>query len=186
MKRIAVYLGARPGALASYTEAVQELGRAMAARNFGLVYGGSDCGLMGILADAVLNAGGKVFGVIPHNLTGRESVHPRVTEHIVCATMAERKCIMQYLSDGFIACPGGYGTYDEMFDILTLRQIGCHAKPFGLLNVDGFYNKLLEFLDTSVNAGFVRHEHRSMLHVNADATTLLGAMFPWTNPLSRA
>jgi uncharacterized protein (TIGR00730 family) len=187
MKRIGVYLGARPGNDAAYKTAVELLGRAIVERGFGLVYGGSAVGLMGALADSVLDAGGNVFGVIPHSLTEREKPHPRIQEAVTCHTMAERKCLMEYLSCGFISAPGGFGTLDETFDILTLRQIGRHNKPFGLLNVNSFYDPLLTFLDSATRAGFVRHEHRNLVHVDPAPGVLIDRMFgTWANPLSRA
>ena len=178
IRKIAVYLGARPGNDAAYMAGVKALGKAMAERNYGLVYGGSRVGLMGAVADSVLDNGGYVFGVIPKSLTDRELPHPGLNESVVCETMAERKVLMQYLSDGFVSAPGGFGTFDETFDILTLRQIGRHSKPLGLLNIKRFYDPLLAFLDVSMNAGFVRHEHRSMIHVQEDPCELLARMFP--------
>jgi uncharacterized protein (TIGR00730 family) len=157
---------------------VKALGKSMAARNYGLVYGGSRVGLMGAVADSVLEHGGYVFGVIPKSLTDRELPHPGLNESVVCETMAERKTLMQYLSDGFISAPGGFGTFDETFDILTLRQIGRHSKPAGLLNIAGFYDPLLTFLDVSMRAGFVRHEHRNMIQVSEYPDVLLSRMFP--------
>jgi uncharacterized protein (TIGR00730 family) len=187
MKRIGVYLGARPGNDPAYLQAVKVLGHAIVARGFGLVYGGSAVGLMGALADAVLEADGNVFGVIPRSLTERERPHPGIHESVTCHTMAERKCLMEYLSCGFISAPGGFGTLDETFDILTLRQIGRHSKPFGLLNVNHFYDPLLTFLDSATKAGFVRHEHRNLVHVETSPGLLLDRMFgSWVNPLSRA
>lgn len=177
MKRVAVYLGARPGNDPAYREGIVVLGQTLVERGYGLVYGGSAVGLMGALADAVLDAGGHVFGVIPRSLTDREKPHPRIHESVICHTMSERKCLMEYLSHGFISAPGGLGTLDETFDILTLRQIGRHSKPFGLLNTGNFYDPLLTFLDASTRAGFIRQEHRALVHVSTDPRDLLDSMF---------
>jgi uncharacterized protein (TIGR00730 family) len=145
--------------------AVRALGLLLAAREIGLVFGGGGVGLMGELADATLDAGGEVIGVLPKSLGLKEVAHPRVEDIRIVKSMHERKAMMLELSDGFIAAPGGYGTLDELFEILTWRQLGLHEKPCGLLDVDGYFDPLLGLLDSSVSEGFIRPEHREMLLV---------------------
>ena len=153
--------GARP----EYRAAAEGLGRDLAARNIGLVYGGARLGLMGAVADAVLAAGGKVTGVIPGALAEKEVAHSGLTDLRVVTSMHERKALMADLADGFIALPGGWGTLDEFFEILTWAQLGLHHKPCGLLNVHGYFDGLLSFLEHSHEEGFVRREYQSMISV---------------------
>jgi len=148
-----------------YAEAVRCLGSLLAARGIALVFGGGGVGLMGELADAALDAGGEVIGVLPKSLGLKEVAHPRVEDIRIVGSMHERKATMVELSDGFIAAPGGFGTLDELFEILTWRQLGLHEKPCGLLDVNGYFDSLLAFLDSSVSESFVRPEHREMLWV---------------------
>ena len=151
MKRIAVYCGSNPGARPEYAGAAAALGAAMAQERIELVYGGGRVGLMGILADAALQHGGHVIGVIPEKLVIKEVVHEGLPDLRVVSTMHERKALMAELSDGFIALPGGFGTFEEFFEILAWGQLGWHQKPFGLLDVAGFYRQLQAFLDHTQN-----------------------------------
>ena len=163
LKRICVFCGSQKGSRPEYAEAVRALGVLLAERDLALVYGGGGIGLMGELADAALDAGGEVIGVLPEALGIREVGHPRVADLRIVDSMHERKALMAELSDAFIAAPGGLGTLDELFEILTWRQLGFHAKPCGLLDVNGYFDSLLCFLDVSVKEGFVRAEHRQLL-----------------------
>lgn len=145
----------------------------MASRRIGLVYGGGNVGLMGILADAMLEAGGEVIGVIPASLVAREVAHQGLTELRMVQTMHERKALMNELSDGFVALPGGFGTLDEFFEILTWSQLGIHGKPCGLLNVAGYYDNLLVMLDRAVAEKFLGPAHRELVITDTDAGRLL-------------
>ncbi len=165
LKRLCVFCGSSRGIRSEYAEAVRALGSLLAAREIGLVFGGGRVGLMGELADAALDAGGEVIGVLPKSFGLKEVAHPRVEDIRIVGSMHERKAMMLELSDGFVAAPGGYGTLDELFEILTWRQLGLHEKPCGLLDVEGYFDSLLAFLDSSVSECFVRPEHREMLLV---------------------
>jgi len=171
--RVCVFCGSSPGVRAAYLESAQELGRLLAERGIGLVYGGASVGLMGELADAVLAAGGEAIGVIPGRLVDRELAHAGLTELQVVETMHERKALMARLSDAIVVLPGGFGTLDEFFEALTWRQLGLHAKPLALLDVDGFYAPLLALADHLVTEGFVLPEFRALLIVEGDAASLL-------------
>jgi uncharacterized protein (TIGR00730 family) len=151
------------------------LGRSLAERRIGLVYGGASVGLMGILADAVLHAGGSVVGVIPQALAKQEVVHDGLTALRIVGSMHERKAVMADLSDGFIALPGGVGTLDEFFEMVTWAQLGLHRKPCGLLDVEGYFAPLLAFLDHAVKERFVKETHRALLLVAAEPQVLLDA-----------
>src|SRR5664280_450787 len=150
MKRIAVYCGSNIGTRPEYGAAAQELGTVLAREKIGLVYGGGCVGLMGIVADAALKNGGHVIGVIPQSLVIKEVVHEKLPDLRVVKTMHERKALMVELADGFIALPGGYGTFEEFCEVLAWSQLGYHQKPFGLLDVAGFYRPLLQFFDHAV------------------------------------
>ncbi len=163
MKRICVFLGSSGGVRFEYAEVAVQLGRELVRRNLGLVYGGANLGLMAVLADTVLAAGGKVIGVIPHILVEKEIAHQGLTELRVVDSMHERKALMADLADGFIALPGGLGTFEEFFEVLTWRQLGLHAKPCGLLDVRGYFSHLLQFLDHAVEERFLRQENRDLL-----------------------
>jgi uncharacterized protein (TIGR00730 family) len=152
------------------------MGAALAAAGIDLVYGGGKVGLMGVVADAVLDAGGEVIGVIPDHMSDREIAHYGVTDLRVVGSMHERKAQMYELSDGFAALPGGLGTLEELFEITTWSQLGLHAKPTGLLDVGGFYSPLVGFLDQLVTEGFVSERHRRLLRVAADPTSLLSLL----------
>lgn len=176
MKRIAVYCGSNKGARPEYAAAAEQLGALLAREKIELVYGGGMVGLMGIVADSVLAHGGHVIGVIPEKLVIKEVVHEKLPDLRVVKTMHERKALMAELSDGFIALPGGYGTYEEFFEILAWSQLGWHQKPFGLLDIAGFYRQLQGFLDHSQNEGFIRPQHRALVLVEDDPEKMLARM----------
>jgi uncharacterized protein (TIGR00730 family) len=173
MMRLCVFCGSSKGTNPVYADAARRLGEQMAARGLGLVYGGGHIGLMGILADAVLAGGGEAIGVIPRALVERELAHGGLTALHVVDTMHQRKALMADLADGFAALPGGFGTGDELFEILTWAQLGLHGKPIGLLNTAGFFDPLLAWLDRGVAEGFLRSEHRTLLHVADEEDALL-------------
>jgi uncharacterized protein (TIGR00730 family) len=173
MKRIVVFCGSSPGRLPEYTAAAGELGRLLAERGIGLVYGGASIGMMGAVADAALAAGGEVIGVIPRRLTESEIAHGGLTELHVVETMHERKAMMAELSDAVIALPGGSGTLDELFEMITWSQLGLHRKAIGLLDVADYWQGLLAFLDHMVAERFIWAEHRDALVVSRDAAALL-------------
>jgi uncharacterized protein (TIGR00730 family) len=168
-----VFSGSSPGADLAYRAAATDLGHRLADRGIELVYGGASVGLMGALADSALAAGGTVIGVIPTRLVEHEIAHAGLTELHVVETMHERKALMSELSDAVIALPGGSGTLDELFELFTWKQLGLHRKPLGLLDVDGYWQPLLGFLEHAVNERFLRAEHLAMLLVERDAGTLL-------------
>ena len=180
LRRVCVFCGSKHGARPEYAAAARAMGETLAAGGIGLVYGGGRVGLMGVVADAVLDAGGEVIGVIPDHMSDREIAHYGLTDLRIVASMHERKALMYELSDGFVALPGGLGTLEELFEITTWSQLGLHAKPTGLLDVDGFYSPLVAFLDQLVTEGFVHERHRRLLRVAADPVTLLDrlAAFP--------
>lgn len=176
MKRICVFCGSKVGHRPIYADSARQLGAALVARRLGLVYGAGHIGLMGVLADAVLQAGGEVIGVIPQALVDKELAHHGLTQIHVVATMHQRKALMADLSDGFLAIPGGFGTADELFEILTWAQLGLHAKPIGLLNVAGFFDPLRAWLDHAVAESFLRAKHRRLLLEGDDPGPLLDRM----------
>jgi uncharacterized protein (TIGR00730 family) len=182
MNRICVFAGSNAGADAQYRLAARDLGLALVRRQAGLVYGGARVGLMGALADAVLGAGGHVTGVIPESLVAREVAHQGLSELLMVASMHERKAAMNSLADGFIALPGGWGTLEEFFEVLTWAQLGLHRKPCGLLNVNGFFDRLLSFLDHAVNERFVRAENHAMVLVANTADELLQRLDNYVPP----
>ena len=173
MKRIAVYCGSNKGLRQEYAAAAQELGILLARDKIELVYGGGMVGLMGIVADAVLQHGGHVIGVIPEKLVLKEVVHEKLPDLRIVKDMHERKALMAELADGFIALPGGYGTFEEFFEVLAWGQLGWHQKPVGLLNVGGFYSPLLEFLDYTTDEGFIRARHRALVIAEDAAEKLI-------------
>jgi uncharacterized protein (TIGR00730 family) len=179
---ICVFSGSSPGARAEYAAAARALGTELAARGTRLVYGGASIGLMGVVADTVLAAGGEVVGVIPQQLVDKEVAHRSLSDLRVTASMHERKALMAELSDGFVALPGGYGTLEEFAEILTWSQLGLQHKPCGLLNVAEFYRPLLAFFDHAVTERFVRAEHRDLVLADTDAARLLDAFDTWTPP----
>ena len=156
-----------------YAEAARQLGTVLADRNFGLVYGGTNVGLMGQLANAALDAGGEVVGVVPNMFVNRKIAHSALSDLRIVNSMHERKSLMAELSDAFIALPGGLGTIDEYFEMATWTQLGLHRKPCGLLNVCGYYGKLANFLDYAVSQGFIKIPHRSQILIDDNPETLL-------------
>jgi uncharacterized protein (TIGR00730 family) len=182
MRRICVFCGSSAGSNPVYAETARVMGRELVARGMGLVYGGGHVGLMGVVADAVLEAGGEAIGVIPHALAAREIAHQRLTTLHVVASMHERKAMMAELSDAFIAMPGGFGTYEELFEALTWTQLGLHKKPCGLLNVAGFYDPVIRFIDHAVAEQFIRPQHRAALLVEQDPARLIDALQSVTLP----
>jgi len=175
VNRICVFCGSSLGGRPSYREAAALLGRTLAERRIGLVYGGASVGLMGTLADAALDAGGSVVGVIPAALAKKEIAHEGLTALRIVGSMHERKSVMADLSDGFIALPGGMGTLDEFFEIVTWAQLGLHQKPCGLLDVEGYFTPLLSFLDQAVEERFVKKVHRGLIQVAGEPAALLDA-----------
>ena len=173
MRKICVYCGSSDGVRPEYRQAAAALGRAMVEKNIDLVYGGASVGLMGALADEVLDGGGSVTGVIPESLVNREISHPGLTELVIVDSMHERKSMMADLSDAFIALPGGIGTMDEMFEILTWAHLGIHQKPCALLNVAGYYDHLNAFVNYGVDQGFIRQQTAAKLMIQDDPKTLI-------------
>ncbi|XVX19992.1 TIGR00730 family Rossman fold protein [Actinomycetota bacterium] len=179
MDSVCVFCGSSPGNDPAYLEAASALGRELAGRGIRLVYGGASVGLMGAVADAALAAGGEVVGVIPSHLWDAEVGHAGLTDLHVTASMHERKALMAELSEGFIAMPGGFGTLEEVVEILTWGQLGLHHKPIGFLDTAGFYEPLMRFVDHAVGEGFIRAQHLSLFHRGADPAALLDAMATW-------
>ena len=173
MKNICVYCGSNPGRLPEYRDAARLLGYEMAGRGLGLVYGGASIGVMGAVADAVLERGGQAVGVIPYSLATKEVSHDGLDELIVVDSMHERKAKMAELSDGFIALPGGWGTIEEIFEMLTWAQLGFHEKPCGLLNVAAYYDQLFAFLENAIEQQFVKEEYRPMIIMDEAPAVLL-------------
>lgn len=185
MRSLCVYCGSSPGRDPAYVNAAKALGRELAARDIALVYGGASVGIMGALADAVLQAGGRATGVIPRALALKELAHPGLDEQHVVESMHERKALMVELADGFIALPGGWGTLEELFEVLTWAQLGFHRKPCGLLNVNGYFDSLYQFLEHAIAEGFVRSEYRRLLVLEDDAGRLLQAFETYDPPVVR-
>lgn len=176
MKSLLVYCGANPGNKSIYREKAEELAEIMVERKMKLIYGGGSVGIMGIIADKILLNGGEAIGVIPHFLDDLEVGHKTLTKIHKVATMHERKALMEKLCDGIITLPGGFGSMDELFEILSWSQLGLHQKPVGVLNVNGFYDFLLKQLDVMVEEGFLRIENRNLLLVSDDIEELLEKM----------
>ncbi len=170
---VCVYCGSRMGKDSVYAEVAVQLGALFAKRGIGLVYGGGSVGLMGVIAESVLRAGGQVVGVIPQALDRREIIHRDLTELHIVPTMHHRKAMLTERSDAFIAMPGGYGTLDELFEAITWLQLGIHRKPVGLLNVNGFFDHLIALVDRMVDEGFVDENNRRLLQVDSNIETLL-------------
>ncbi len=179
MKRICVFCGSSLGSRPEYRVAAEELGAELVRRNIGLVYGGTSVGLMGVLADAVLKAGGEAVGVIPERLMKREVGHKGLTKLHVVRSIHERKALMADLSDAFVAMPGGYGTLEEFCEIVTWAQLGLHAKPCGVLNVLGYYSPLLAMFDHAVQERFLKIENRGLVLARNSVAELLGALEEW-------
>lgn len=182
MRRICVFCGSRPGVRPVYREVAESLGKTLAERGIELVYGGGNVGLMGIVADACLAAGGKVVGVIPRALMEWEVGHEGLTRLEVVDSMHSRKARMAELADGFVALPGGLGTFEELFEILTWAQLGFHNKPIALLNVDAYYQPLIQMMDRGVTEGFMKAENRGLLLVEDNVQALLRAMGAYHPP----
>ncbi len=176
MRRVCVFCGSSIGNQRAYSEAAEALGAVLAERGIGLVYGGGNVGLMGVIADAVMAGGGNVIGVIPQSLADREIAHTGVTELRVVDSMHARKAMMAELADAFIAMPGGVGTFEEFFEVVTWTQLGLHRKPCGLLNVNGFYAPLVVFIDQAVTEGFIKPVHRAAIVVDSDPGRLLDTL----------
>jgi uncharacterized protein (TIGR00730 family) len=176
VRRVCVFCGSSPGARPEYADAAEELGRLLAGRGTGLVYGGGHVGLMGKIADAALQAGGEAIGVMPEALVAKEIGHRGLTELRVVGSMHERKALMAELADAFVALPGGLGTVEELFEVYTWAQLGLHRKPCALLDVEGYYEGIAAFLSHAVEERFVREEHRAMLIVERDPRALLGRL----------
>ena len=182
MRRICVFTGSNPGARSDYAAAAEKLAGELVARDVELVYGGGNVGLMGTLADAVLGLGGRVTGVIPEALVAREVAHQHLSELRVVSSMHERKAQMAELASGFVALPGGAGTLEETFEVFTWAQLGLHEKPCGLLNVAGYFDPLIAFLDHSVRERFLSDAHRAMLLVENDPKLLLDSFDEYKAP----
>lgn len=182
MKRLCVYCGSSPGRDPRYGEAARTLGNILLERDIGLVYGGASVGVMGQVADAVLAGGGQAIGVIPEALAVKEVAHDGLTEQHVVPSMHERKALMADLSDGFVALPGGWGTIEEIFEVLTWAQLGFHDKPCGLLNTGGYYDLLHGFLEHAIEEEFVKPTYRQMLIVESDPAALLDRYAAYTPP----
>jgi hypothetical protein len=183
MKRLCVYCGSSPGSLPAYLEAARHLGALMARNQQDLVYGGGNVGMMGELAQSVLDHGGHVIGVIPRDLVQREVAHTGLSDLRVVDSMHERKALMAELADGFIALPGGIGTLEELLEVLTWAQLGLHRKPCGLLNVSGYFEQLMAFLDHLVDQRFLHPAHRAMLLATERAEDLLTAFEAYQPPI---
>jgi uncharacterized protein (TIGR00730 family) len=182
MKRICIFCGSNRGKAPAYSRAAHELGVALTDRGLGLVYGGGNVGLMGVVADAVLERGGHAVGVIPQALVDKELGHQGLSELRIVHSMHERKALMAELADAFIALPGGYGTLEEFCEIITWAQLGLHAKPFGLLNVEGFYDPFLSQIDRGVKEGFIPLEHRSLIVVGNEPGPLIDRVLQFKPP----
>ena len=170
---ICVFTGSRQGIRSDYAEAARQIGRELVERSYGLVYGGGNVGLMTVVADTVLQYHGRVTGVIPERLVEKEVVHRGLSELRIVRSMHERKAEMAELSDGFVALPGGIGTMEEFFEVLSWAQLGMHNKPCGLLNVGGYYQHIVQFLDHAVEQDFLKPKHRALLIVEAESSRLL-------------
>ena len=182
LKRVCVFCGSNTGKNPVYSRAADALGRTLARRGLGLVYGGGSVGLMGVLADAALAGGGEVIGVIPGALSRQEIAHEGLTEMHVVPDMHTRKAKMTELADGFIALPGGYGTLEELFEVVTWGQLGLHERPIALLNPAGYFDGLLGWIDAAVQEGFIRPEHRRLLLAGTEPDALLDAMARYEPP----
>jgi len=185
LAKICVFCGSQPGVNSAYAEAARELGHLLARDNITLIFGGGKTGIMGILADAVLEAGGRAVGIIPDSMNVPKVVHEELSELIVTPDMHTRKARMVEVSDGFIALPGGFGTLDELFETLTLSQLGYEPKPIGILNVAGYYTPLVELVDHAIQAGFVHPRYRDVFTVRESPQDLLAAMQEFQHPINR-
>lgn len=182
MRRVCVFCGSSPGRDPRYVAAAREMALALVARGEGLVFGGGSVGLMGVLADALLAAGGEALGVIPHGLVAREIAHRSLTEMRVVPSMHARKALMAELSDAFVALPGGFGTFEELLEMVTWAQLGIHRKPIGLLNVAGYYDSLIALVDHAVREGFVPPGNRGLILVDGEPGPLLERLSAYQSP----
>jgi len=182
MKRVCVFAGSNSGRELEYRRTAEDLGRALANRRIDLVYGGARVGLMGVVADAALASAGRVLGVIPEALVAKEVAQEGLSELRVVSSMHERKAVMTELADGFIALPGGWGTLEEFFEVLTWGQLGLHRKPWGLLNARGYFDGLLSFVEHSIHEGFVRSEYRTMISVASSPGELIDLLNAYEPP----
>jgi uncharacterized protein (TIGR00730 family) len=182
MRAICIFCGFREGARPSYAEAARRVGETLARRGIVMVYGGGRVGLMGAVADAALEEGGEVVGVMPEALLAKEIAHEGLTKLHVVGSMHERKRLMANLSDGFVTLPGGYGTFEEFLEVLSWAQLGIHEKPCGLLDVDDYYDPLVALFDEAVEEGFLHSDHRSLVLMEKDPELLLGVMNRYTPP----
>ncbi|MFT0859053.1 TIGR00730 family Rossman fold protein [Ancylobacter sp. G4_0304] len=182
MRRVCVFLGSNSGNRPAYRAAATALGTALARQGLGLVYGGASVGLMGAVADAALSAGGEVIGIIPQRLVDKEVAHPGLSDLRIVQSMHQRKALMAELSDAFVALPGGVGTLEELFEVWTWAQLGGHAKPCALYNVEGYYDQLLGFLDHVVDEAFMKPAHRDMLLVAEEPGALIERLRAYQPP----
>lgn len=182
-KNICVFCGSNAGKNPAFADAARDLGERIANRGMTLVYGGGNVGLMGAVADAALQQRGKVIGVIPHSLEQREVAHRELSELLVCRTMHDRKRMMAERSDAFIALPGGYGTLEEVFEVITWAQLGIHHNPCAFLNVAGFFDGLIQYLDHAVDMELLKPEYRRLLLIETDAGRLLDAIQSYESPI---
>jgi len=182
LSRICVFCGSSPGKSPEFESSARRVGQTLAERKIALVYGGGRVGLMGAVADGTLQHGGEVIGVIPRVLATKELAHPGLTELRIVESMHERKALMASLSGGFIALPGGYGTFEEFFEIITWAQLGLHQKPCGVLNVAGYFDPLLALAQHGIEAGFVSEQHRCLIQHDADLAQLLAKFEAYTPP----
>jgi uncharacterized protein (TIGR00730 family) len=182
MRYICVYCGSKAGTDPHYLKVASRMGQLLAEQGYGLVYGGGHVGLMGIIAEAVLAAGGRVIGVIPEAMVGRELAYKQVTQLEIVPSMHERKARMASLADAFIAMPGGYGTLEELFEIITWAQLGIHAKPIGILNVSGYFDALAAMIEHAVREGFIQADHRYFWILRSDPEALLEALWQHDMP----
>ncbi len=183
MKRICVFCGSNDGVNPVYSESAEKVGKFLAVNNIELVYGGGRVGLMGRIADTVLANGGKVIGIIPRSLAEKEVAHQGLTKLHVVDSMHERKALMAKLSDGFIALPGGFGTFEELCEVITWAQLGFHDKPCGFLNVAGYYNSLIELFDKATDEKFVRREHRNLVLIEQTIENMFEKMKEYEPPI---
>ncbi len=182
LKRVCVFCGSNTGTRAAYIEAAENLGKLLAKRGIGLVYGGGKVGLMGKIADSILASGGEVIGVIPQSLMHKEIAHAGVTDLRVVDSMHQRKALMAQLSDGFIALPGGFGTFEEFCEIVTWAQLGLHAKPCGILNIEGYYDCLLGLFDHAVAEKFLRPANRALVIADKNPSEILNLLANYKAP----
>lgn len=184
LRKVCVFCGSNTGTQPVYMQAAQELGRLLSERKIGLVYGGANRGLMAALADACLDSGGNVVGVMPSALVDKEIAHRRLTKLYIVGSMHERKALMADLADAFIALPGGYGTWEEFFEVLTWSQLGLHRKACAVLNIGGYYDCFLRMADRAVQEGFLRVTHRELVIADTDPSRLLDRLSAYSVPVT--